>query len=413
LSTSHHRHRKIRHWLRGGAAAAVPFNVFDDAEDLINDTWGAEVPVFVPDPGDTGGPVFRDAPPVINTVRALAELVYYSKKKARGLAPGEADWIKDSFGQHDPEDYLPRLRPLLERHFLELVQGPHRTSPYASAEEEAAASSSRWWELARPSTQRNYFYIQDYRNIPNPPTLDALLTTCGISPEQRPDNHDFLIQTYHRVHVRLDRFIALSHLLIAGAQSETVVNRITLEREYRLQEKLKELKASYLVEHATMQLAYAKRRHGPLMLEKLNHKTGFENKHGLALEAIENRLSVGTEQYPAIVNATHRMQRIYFGLGQLLLGGFLAAEVIKSVTEWSAVYLHRDPYSFVAELAKLVPGSARADIEALQHQFHVFEMKLVYLTVVSVLSVVGIALYYRLKNRFTQQDQEKGGGHHH
>ena len=149
------------------------------------------------------------------------------------------------------------------------------------------------------------------------------------------------------------------------------------------------------------------------MLEKLNHHTGFEKKHDLALESIENRLSVGTEQYPAIVNATHRMQRIYFGLGQLLLGGFLAAEVIKSVTEWSAVYLHRDPYSFVAELVKLVPGSARGDIEALQRQFHVFEMNLVYLSVASVLSVVGIALYYKLRNRFTGQEHDKGGGHHH
>lgn len=388
------------------------FNVFEDAEDLINEAWSAAVPAFSPEHGDADQFVFRDAPTVTHTLRALAELVYYSKKKSRGLAPGEDQWIKDSFAQHDPGDYLPRLRPLLELHFPELIDASHRPSPYANAQEEEAASHSHWWELTRPR-QTNYFYIQDIQNIPNPPTLDALLEACGIVRHQRPANHDFLVQAYHRVHVRLDRLIAVSHLLIAGAQSETVVNRATLEREYKLQEKLKELKASYLVEHATMQLAYAKRLHGPPMLDQLNHRTGLARKHELALESIENRLSVGTEQYPTLVKATHRMQRLYFGMGQLLLGGFLAAEVIKSISEWAAVYLHRDRYSFIAELAKRIPGATLEEIEAIQHEFHVFEMGSVNLTIASVLSVVGIALYYKLKNRSIQHEEHKGEGHHH
>lgn len=417
MNTPTRRHRRARRWLRGGAAAATVFNVFDDAEDLINATWGAEVPVFAPDPEDTSGPVFKDAPTVTNTLRALAELVYYSKKKARGLAPGEDDWIKASFARHDPDDYLPGLRPVLEGHFAELIHGPqaalHRNNPYDSPDEEANASASRWWELTKPQAPQNYFYIQDYKSIPQASLVEALLNACGITPDQRPDNHDYLIQTYHRVHVRLDRLIALSHLLIAGAQSETVVNRATLEREYKLQEKLKELKASYLVEHATMQLAFAKRRHGPHMLERLDRYSHFEHKHTLAMESIENRLSVGTEQYPAIVNATHRMQRLYFGLGQLLLGGFLASEVIKSVSEWWAIYMHRDHYAFFTELAKLMPSAALPEIEALQHEFHDFEMGSVYLSIASVLSVVGIALYYKLRNRSIQHEPDKGGAHHH
>lgn len=410
----HPRHSQRLQWMRGGATPSpMAFNVFRDAEDLINDTWVAEVPPYTPDPDNANPPIFRDAPKVTNTVRALAELVYYSKKKVRALQPGEDQWIKDSFAQHHPNEYLPRLRPLLESRFPELIQSLSHTSGNDSDAQENDPPASHWWDLTRPPTQQNYLYISDYKNIPNTPSLETLLRACGIPTDQQPDNHDFLIQAYHRVHVRLDRLIALSHLLIAGAQSETVLNRATLEREYKLQEKLKELKASYLVEHSTMQLAFAKRLYGPQMLEKLNHHTGLEHKHALALESIDNRLSIGTEQYPTLVNATHRLQRIYFGLGQLLLGGFLASEVIKSVSEWSAVYMHRDHYSFFAEMAKLIPGSMITDIETLQHEFHVFEMSSVYLSMASVVSVVGVALYYKLKNRHINHESHKNSGAHH
>lgn len=412
MSNANHRHRKIRQWLRGSTEPPRAFNVFDHAEDLINDAWSAEVPLFAPAPEDARQPIFHDAPAVTNTVRALAELVYYAKKKVRGLAPGEDQWIKDSFARHDPDDYLPGLWPLLERHFPELIQ-PFASPPHPFPEEERETLSSRWQTLTKASTQQNYFYVQDYKQIPNSTTLEDMLAACGIAPDQYPDNHDFLIQTYHHVQVRLDRLVALSHLLIVGSQSERVFSRSTLEHEYKLQERLRELKARYLVEHATMELAYAKRHHGPQMLERLNRHTNFANKHRLALESIENRLRVGTEQYPALVSATHRLKRVYFGVGQLLLGGFLAAEVIKSVSEWTAVYLHRDQHAFLAELAKRMPGSTPDAIEVLYQEFHRFELVLMYLSIASVMTVVIVALYYKLRNRSIHQDHDKGGGAHH
>lgn len=406
------RPRLHRPWFRGRhRAAPQAFNVLDHAEDLIHDAWRAEVPVFAPAPEDAHAPLFRDAPAVTNTVRALAELVYYGKKKVRGLAPGEDQWIKDSFARHDPDDYLPGLWPLLQRHFPELLDA-YAQPPRPSPEEEAEASPSRWQALTKAATRPNYFYVQDYKQIPVPRALEALLDACGIAPDQRPDNHDFLVQTYHHVQVRLDRLIALSHLLIAGSQSDSMLSRATLEHEYKLQERLRELKAKYSVEHATMELAHAKRRHGPDMLDKLNHHTGFSHKHHLALASIENRLRVGTEQYPALVSATHRMKRIYFGFGQLLLGGFLAAEVIKSVSEWSAVYLHRDQHAYFAELAKRMPGASTDTIEALYQEFHRFELVLMYLSIASVFTVVAVALYYKVRNRAIQE-HEKGAGHHH
>lgn len=397
------------------------FNVLDEAEDLINEIWGAEIPVFAPEPDLASGPVFKDAQIVADSLRTLAELVYYSKKKSQGpLPPGGADWIKASFADHTPERFLPGLQPVLERHFAELIYTDHAvaspdgvpTSFGHEGGEERQAMLSRWPEHLKRKSMQNYFYIRDYQRIPDAASLEAFMIACGIRETERPDNHDFLMQAYHRCLVRLDRLIALSHLMIAGAQSDSAVNHATLERELKLQEKLKELKASYLAEHATMRLAFAKRHRGLNMLKKLNDYSAFHSKHELALAAIADRLSIGTEQYPTLINATQRMQRLYFGIGQVLLGGFLATEVIKAIAEWAGVYLHRNPYAFTVEVAKLLPGVPPEQMDHLMHQYHVFEMGIVYLSVATVVAVVCITLYYKLKNH-GHGGSEQGGGHGH
>lgn len=398
----------------GRQALPVPavFNVLDEAQDLIHEIWGAEIPVFAPEPELAAGPVFKDAQIVADTLRTLAELVYYSKKKSQGpLSPGGADWIKASFADHTPERFLPGLQPVLERHFAELIHADHAgASPEGGDERHTVLS--RWPEHLKRKSMQNYFYIRDYQRIPDAASLEAFIIACGIRESERPDNHDFLMQAYHRCLVRLDRLIALSHLMIAGAQSDAAVNHVTLQRELKLQEKLKELKASYLAEHATMRLAFAKRHRGLNMLKKLNDYSAFHSKHELALAAIADRLSIGTEQYPTLINATQRMQRIYFGIGQVLLGGFLATEVIKAVAEWAGVYLHRNPYAFTVELAKLLPGVPPEQIDHLMHQYHEFEMGTVYLSVATVVAVVCITLYYKLKNH-GHGGGEQGGGHGH
>ncbi|HEX5805370.1 MAG TPA: hypothetical protein VFY31_03410 [Macromonas sp.] len=397
----------------------VPFNVLDEAEELINEIWGAEIPVFAPDASLGSGPVFKDAQIVADTLRTLAELVYYSKKKSQGpLSPGADDWIKASFADRTPEHFLPGLQAVLERHFPELIhaeaaEGTASGFGPASGVDERQTLLSRWPEHLKRKSMQNYFYIRDYQRIPDAASLEAFMVACGIRESERPENHDFLMQAYHRSLVRLERLVALSHLMIAGAQSESAVNHATLERELKLQEKLKELKASYLAEHATLRLAFAKRHRGMHMLKKLNEYSAFHSKHELALAAIADRLSIGTEQYPTLINATQRMQRMYFGIGQVLLGGFLATEVIKAVSEWSGVYLHRNPYAFSIEVAKLVPGVSQERLDVLQHEFHSFEMSTVYLSVVTVVAVVGITLYYKLKNRAHGGSAEGGGGHHH
>lgn len=403
---------------KGHGQPRLVFNVLEDAEALINEIWSADIPVFAPDTEFPSGPVFLDARPVADTLRTLAELVYYSKKKAQGpLPPGADEWIKASFAGHSPEKFLPGLQPVLERFFPELIEGAHEVAAGVAGNlhgaEYQSSQWSRWSEHQKHKSLQNYFYIPDYRSIPDALSLEAFMKACGIRESERPDNHDFLMQTYHRSLVRLERLIALSHLMIAGAQSETTVSRETLEREYELQERLKELKASYLAEHSTMRLAFAKRHRGMHMLKKLNDYSAFESKHELALKAIGDRLSIGTEQYPTIVNATQRMQRVFFGIGQVLLGGFLATEVIKAVAEWSAVLLHRDHYAFFARLAKLMPGAPQAELTTLQHEYHAFELAMVCLSVTTVAAVVGITVYYKLKNKALHGEGDAHSSHHH
>lgn len=385
--------------------SAPAFNVLDDADELIHEIWRGDIPAFKPHASIRPGAFFPDDPVIAETVRTLAELVYYSKQRARSSASsGGHQWIKAKFQNHDPARFLPGLQPLLERHFGELIGRD-------------ATNRADWGTLleshANTDFMVNHFYIRAYENIPSQDDVDGFLRSCGIGPDERPESFDFLLQAYCRTHVRLDRLIALSHLIIAGAQSDTHVSHSALEHEHKLQELLKELRATYITEHATMQLAFAKRPFGLNMLAKLSAFSGFDAKHHMALSVIKERLSVGVEQFPVFLHATHKTQRLFRTIGQVLLGGFLATEVVKSLTEWASVYFHRNTYAYFIELEKIKMPSVIPEMDQLLGEYYRFEMFSVYASVLTVLAVIGVTLYFKLKSKSLPAQDEGHSGHHH
>jgi hypothetical protein len=382
-----------------------PFNVLDDAEDLIREIWRADIPAFKPGEAVTFHDFMPDDPVIVETMHTLAELVAYSKQRARSVAAASPNnWMQAKFAQYTPSQYLPGLNTLLERHFGELIgRGTAKHGPVVR----------RHGLHASTEAVVNSFYIRAYSNIPGKDDIDAYLLACGIAQDQRPESFDFLLQGYCRTNVRLDRLVSLTHLIIAGAQSDTELSHDTLTHEYTLQELLKELRASYITECATMQLAFAKRPHGLNMLRKLSAFAGFDDKHAMALSVIQSRLEVGVEQFPLIVHATQKTQRLFKTIGQVLLGGFLATEVVKSLTEWASVIFHKNNAAYFIDLERVKVPALNGPLDVLLDQYYRFEMVSVYASVVTVIAVIGVTLFFKLRHHNSPNGEDSGSSHHH
>jgi hypothetical protein len=395
------------------------FNIFSDASTLIDQIWGSDIPAFDPQTLDPSEPVFKDSEKISHTLQALAELTYYNKNRSNKskLDKGDA-WILQKFSNHSPDEYLPGLQLILNRHFSELIQdGPWQL--HEKVEEPPADLSIKtilsWKGMGKSAEEnvKNNFYIPGYQSVPDLANLDDFLAVVGIEKARQPINCDYLIKAYNRLSVKLERFISISHLLMAGAQSEAEVSDTTLEREYMLQEKIRELRSSYIVEYSTVRLAFTKRHFGVQMFDKLNEFTSFKKRHEVALSVASERLSVGADQYPSILKSTQKFQRIFKGLGQLLLGGFLASEIINTVREWASVYYHRNNYAFFSELFKIQASGATPEYDQLLDRFYDFEILAVYASIMTVFVVIFITLYFKAQNKSLHNDPAEGGGHHH
>lgn len=383
-----------------------PFNVLDDADGLLREIWRADIPPFKAGTSVSPSAFLPDDPVIAETMRTLAELVFYSKQ--RGRSPSQegrgGDWMREKFANYDPARYLPGMEPLLQRYFGELIG---RGQPMHAQAENSAESH------ANTDFMVNHFYIRAYSNIPGQDDVEAFLLAFGIDPQERPENFEFLLQAYCRTHVRLDRLITLTHLIIAGAQSDTDVSQETLVHEYKLQALLKELRASYITECSTMQLAFAKRARGLSMLEKLSTHSGFDAKHEAALSAIQERLHVGVEQFPLIVHETNKAQRLFKTIGQVLLGGFLATEVVKSLTEWAAVIYHKNTAAYFIDLEKAKVPELTERLNAVLDEYYRFEMVSVYASVLTVAAVIGVTIYFKIRNKSLPLQEESASSHHH
>jgi hypothetical protein len=381
------------------------FNVLDDADGLIREIWRADIPPFKSDASLSPDAFFPDDPVIVETMRTLAELVFYSKQRARSPAQeGRGDWMQAKFSKYDPAKYLPGMEQLLEQHFGELIGRGQPT--HAKAQDHVESH-------AHTDFMANHFYIRAYSKIPEKDDVEAYLLACGIGPQERPESFDFLLQAYYRTHVRLDRLVTLSHLIIAGAQSDTDVSHDTLVHEHKLQALLKELRASYITEYSTMRLAFAKRPFGLSMLSKLSAYSGFDAKHDMALTVIKERLHVGVEQFPLIVHATHKTQRLFKTIGQVLLGGFLATEVVKSLNDWASVIFHKNTAAYFIDLEKTKSPVLTERMDALLDQYNRFEMIAVYGSILTVVAVIGVTIYFKVRERSLLIQDESASLHHH
>jgi hypothetical protein len=208
-----------------------PFNVLDDAENLIREIWRADIPAFKPGEAVTFHDFMPDDPVIVETMHTLAELVAYSKQRARSAeSTSSSNWMRAKFEHYKPVQYLPGMNALLEGHFGELIgREPAKHGPVVR----------RHGLHGSTEAVVNSLYIRAYSNIPSQDDIDAYLLACGIAQNERPESFDFLLQGYCRTNVRLDRLVSLTHLIIAGAQSDTELSQDTLAHEYKLQELLK------------------------------------------------------------------------------------------------------------------------------------------------------------------------------
>jgi hypothetical protein len=396
-------------WAGQRGTDARSFDLFEDAEGLMDEIWGAEVPAFEHAVYDPAEPAFRDAGRVTETLHALAELIYFNKSRGNGENPADSgQWIREKFLQSALSDFLPGLRPVLIHHFPELVN-PAETSLYLASRPHEGKLKAR----AGDSLEKNYFYVPDYMSTPDPRNLDYFFSVVGIDKSHIPSDYAYLIKIYHRLSVKLQRFIALSHLLMAGAQFDATISKATLTREYMLQEKIKELRSDYIAEYSTMRLAFAKRHRGLQFLEKLNDFTYFKKKHEMAISVATERLHVGTEQYPSIVKSTQKTQRIFTSLGQLLIGGYLATEILNTIFEWVAVFYHKNQYSFFVELSKIHSTSTQKQAEVLMNDFYRFESLSVYISITVVLAIIGITWYFKSQHVALHHESPRHSGGHH
>ena len=394
---------------RPSGAGIHSFDLFEDARDLMDEIWSADIPPFEHEACDAAEPAFRDARQVTETLHALAELIYYNKNRAAGEHSEEsARWIREKFLKSSRGDFLPGLHRIIFINFPELSNPSEKSHLEKNL---IGDGSSR--KIHGENGSKNYFYVPDYMSTPDPRNLDHFFNSMGLEKSHLPADHEYLIKIYHRLSVKLQRFIALSHLLMAGAQSDAVISKATLQREYMLQEKIKELRSNYISEYSTMRLAFAKRHRGLQLLEKLNDFTYFKKKHEMAISVASERLHVGTEQYPSIVKSTQKTQRIFSSLGQLLIGGYLATEILNTVFEWAAIFYHKNQYAFFVELSRIHSAATQKQADLLLGEFYRFEMATVYVSITAVFAIIGITWYFRSQNvALHQESAPHSAGHH-